>query len=202
VASWAALRRLHAPYRIVLGHLPLYPVAEGRNRAGEVLAEPDSLRALLEAYGVHLYISGHHHAYYPGRRGGLDLLASGALGDGPRPLIGDTVPSPRTVTLLDFDAGGAGVRCGRRIVAGDGVVDWSWTRRRCRPGCRGWAGGWTAAHPADQAPDVSYATANHEDARRRYRPGATGMRRWANRAAQAGRACHGAGRDAVWMWRN
>jgi hypothetical protein len=93
-----------APFRIVLGHLPLYAVAEGRNRPGEVLAEADSLRALLEAYGVHTYISGHHHAYYPGVRGELDLLHAGALGDGPRPLIGSDVPSPRTVTLLDFAA--------------------------------------------------------------------------------------------------
>jgi hypothetical protein len=91
-----------AAFRVVLGHLPLYAVAEGRNREGEVLAGADSLRALLEHHDVDLYISGHHHAYYPGVRGGLELLHAGALGDGPRPLIGMTEPSPRTVTLLDF----------------------------------------------------------------------------------------------------
>lgn len=92
----------NAAFRVVLGHLPLYAVAEGRNREGEVLAGADSLRALLERHGVDIYISGHHHAYYPGVRGNLELLHSGALGDGPRPLIGTTEPSPRTVTLLDF----------------------------------------------------------------------------------------------------
>jgi hypothetical protein len=107
-----------SPVRLVLGHLPLYAVAEGRNRAGEVLAEADSLRALLERFGVHTYISGHHHAYYPGRRGALELLASGALGDGPRPYIGDTVPTPRTVTLMDFHPLELGVRYTTYTVAG------------------------------------------------------------------------------------
>jgi hypothetical protein len=91
-----------ARFRLVLGHLPLYAVAEGRNRNGEVLQEPDSLRGILERHRVHTYISGHHHAYYPGRRGALELLHAGALGQGPRPLLGRTEPSPRTVTILDF----------------------------------------------------------------------------------------------------
>lgn len=93
-----------APFRVVLGHLPLYAVAEGRNLPGEVLAEADSLRSILEGHDVHTYISGHHHAYYPGRRGALELLHAGALGDGPRPLIGHVTPSPRTVTIMEFVA--------------------------------------------------------------------------------------------------
>ncbi|HEX2187425.1 MAG TPA: hypothetical protein VHG51_00945, partial [Longimicrobiaceae bacterium] len=32
----------------------------------------------------------------------LELLHSGALGDGPRPLLGGAAPPARTVTLLDF----------------------------------------------------------------------------------------------------
>jgi hypothetical protein len=91
-----------ARYRLVLGHLPLYAVAQGRNRPGEVLDEPDSLRAILERYGVHTYISGHHHAHYPGRRGELELLYSGALGQGARQLLGSEAPAVQTVTILDF----------------------------------------------------------------------------------------------------
>lgn len=91
-----------ASHRLVLGHLPLQAVAEGRNRPGEVLAEPDSLRSLLERHGVHTYVSGHHHAYYPGRRGALELLHAGALGQGARPLIGSDAPPVQTVTVLDF----------------------------------------------------------------------------------------------------
>lgn len=93
-----------AGHRVVLSHLPLYAVAEGRNRAGEVLARGDSLRRLLEGWGATLFISGHHHAYYPGRRGGLELLHVGALGDGPRPLIGTGMPARKTVSVVDFHA--------------------------------------------------------------------------------------------------
>jgi hypothetical protein len=91
-----------ARHRVVLGHLPLYAVAEGRNRPGEVLQEPDSLRRILERYNVHTYISGHHHAYYPGRRGALELLHTGALGQGPRPLLESSLPPRKTVTILDY----------------------------------------------------------------------------------------------------
>ncbi|HEX8430513.1 MAG TPA: metallophosphoesterase [Longimicrobium sp.] len=91
-----------ARYRLVLGHLPLYAVAEGRNRPGEVLQEPDSLRGILERQRVHGYISGHHHAYYPGRKGALQLLHAGALGQGARQLIGSAAPPRQTVTIMDF----------------------------------------------------------------------------------------------------
>ena len=99
-----------AAMRLVLGHLPLYAVAEGRNRPGEILQRPDSLRMLLAAHKVHTYISGHHHAYFPGRRGELELLHSGILGGGPRPLLGQTEPSPRTVTILDVDPASSRMR--------------------------------------------------------------------------------------------
>lgn len=91
-----------ARHRVVLGHLPLYAVAEGRNRRGEVLAHGDSLRRQLERWGATLYVSGHHHAYYPGRRGGVELLHAGALGSGPRSLIGESAPRGKTLSLLEF----------------------------------------------------------------------------------------------------
>jgi hypothetical protein len=112
-----------APFRLVLGHLPLYAVAEGRDRPGEVLESPDSLRALLERYEVHTYISGHHHAYYPGRRGALELLHTGALGDGPRPLLGAVEPSPRTVTILEFHESAGTVTYATFEVTGTAVGD-------------------------------------------------------------------------------
>ncbi len=92
-----------ANLRLVLGHLPLYGVAIGRNQGGEVMHQGDRLRSLLERYQVHTYISGHHHAYYPGRRGALQLLHTGALGGGPRRLIAGDRPPQKTVTLLDID---------------------------------------------------------------------------------------------------
>lgn len=91
-----------AGLRVSMGHVPLYAVAEGRDRPGEVQAHPDSLRSILEGAGVRLHISGHHHAYYPGRVGALDLLHTGALGQGPRALLGSDLPPIRTVTILDL----------------------------------------------------------------------------------------------------
>ncbi|WP_368667598.1 metallophosphoesterase [Synechocystis sp. LEGE 06083] len=92
----------NAKLRMAIGHLPLYGVAEGRNKPGEVMAKAEQLRALLERYQVHTYISGHQHAYYPGRRGNLELLHTGLLGAGPRALIGQERRSPKTLTILDF----------------------------------------------------------------------------------------------------
>lgn len=106
--SSAEARR--ARHRVVLSHLPLYAVAEGRNRAGEILADGDRLRRQLEQWGATMVVSGHHHAYYPGHRGVLELLHAGALGGGPRPLIGSTTPSPKTATVLDFHPASVSVR--------------------------------------------------------------------------------------------
>jgi hypothetical protein len=91
-----------ARHRLVLGHLPLYAVAEGRNLPGEVLHAPEEIRALLQRHDVDTYVSGHHHAYYPARRGTLELLHAGALGQGPRPLLCGGAPPVKTVTILDF----------------------------------------------------------------------------------------------------
>lgn len=87
-----------AQMRVVIGHLPLFGIADGRNRPGEVISDGDAIRRRLEALGVDLYISGHHAAYYPGRRGDLLLLHSGGIGG--RSLVGSTAPPRSTVTLL------------------------------------------------------------------------------------------------------
>ncbi|MDJ0716789.1 MAG: metallophosphoesterase [Prochloraceae cyanobacterium] len=92
-----------AKMRVVLGHLPLYAVAVGRNKPGAYLHNATSLQMLLERYGVHTYISGHHHAYYPGKKGQLQLLHAGALGGGPRKLLNSNLPPRKTLTLLDID---------------------------------------------------------------------------------------------------
>jgi hypothetical protein len=89
--------------RIVIGHLPLYGIAMGRNRPGDYLADAEKLRALLERYQVHTYISGHAHAYYPGKRGQLQLLHAGALGRGPRRLLNSEQAPRKTLTIVDID---------------------------------------------------------------------------------------------------
>lgn len=91
-----------AKMRILVGHLPLYAVAVGRDEPGEVMANADQLRQMLERYNVHTYISGHHHAYYPAHKGNMQLLHTGILGAGPRPLIDSDLAPRKTITIVDI----------------------------------------------------------------------------------------------------
>lgn len=91
-----------AGMRIVMGHLPLYGISEGRSRFGEVVQGGDEWRRRFEAGGVDLYVSGHHAAYYPAQRGRLRLLHAGGIGA--RRYVGHPeVPSRSTVTLMEID---------------------------------------------------------------------------------------------------
>ena len=91
-----------AQRRIVMGHLPLYAVSKKRDRPGEFLNQADELRNLLERHNVHLYISGHHHAYFPGKAGQLNTLHAGALGSGPKQLLTTNTDPFQTLTIVDL----------------------------------------------------------------------------------------------------
>ena len=91
-----------ASAKIAIGHLPLHPIATGKNKPGEYLANGEQLRSLLEQNQVLMYISGHHHAYYPGKIGRLQLLHAGALGQGSRQLINSDLLPSQTLTVLDL----------------------------------------------------------------------------------------------------
>lgn len=99
-----------AKMRIVIGHLPLYPVAKNRDKSGEFLANGEQLRSLLEKYQVHTYVSGHQHAYFPGKKGKLELLHAGALGGGPRQLLNTNLPATKTLTVVDVDVNNQSTR--------------------------------------------------------------------------------------------
>jgi hypothetical protein len=88
--------------RLVVGHLPLRAVSQGRDRPGEVLAQPAALQQMLERHGVEAYVSGHQHAYFPARLGQLDLFHLGAMGSGPRRLLGQSAAPFQTLTVLDL----------------------------------------------------------------------------------------------------
>ncbi|MGI8933690.1 metallophosphoesterase [Leptolyngbya sp. BC1307] len=90
-----------AKLRIVLGHLPMYAVSQRRDRPGEYLNQADALRQLLERHQVHTYISGHHHAYFPGKAGQINMLHAGALGSGPKSLLNTTTAAFQTLTIMD-----------------------------------------------------------------------------------------------------
>ncbi len=91
-----------AKLRIAIGHLPLYAVAVDRDKPGEFLDRAEELRSLLEKYRVHTYISGHDHAYFPGHRGKLQLLQTGALGTGPRQWLNSKLAPTKTLTVVDI----------------------------------------------------------------------------------------------------
>ncbi len=91
-----------ASRRLVVGHLPLRAVSQGRDRPGEVLARPGDLQQLLERHRVEAYVSGHQHAFFPARLGQLDLFHLGAMGSGPRRLLAGTTQPTQTLTVLDL----------------------------------------------------------------------------------------------------
>lgn len=86
-------------WRVVFSHVPLWPLAQGRER--EFIGDPD-LQTLLESARVDLYLSGHHHAFYPGSKGGIAFVGQACLGAGARHLIGAKQASMQGFTLLEF----------------------------------------------------------------------------------------------------
>lgn len=89
--------------RVVYGHIPLYPVTKGREQ--EILDDPE-LEHLLGEFEVDLMLSGHHHGYFPGRRGDLRMVAMACLGSGPRPLVGSDTVSPKSLVMVRVDKDG------------------------------------------------------------------------------------------------
>lgn len=87
-------------YKIVFGHLPLF--ATVYKKANETL-NARSLEKLFKKTKVSAYLSGHHHAYYPGKKDGIHYVAQGCLGSGPRKLMGSEKRSARSYTILNLD---------------------------------------------------------------------------------------------------
>lgn len=91
-----------ARMRILLGHLPLYAIVAAKNKPGEVNANPDSALAFFKNHQIDMYISGHQHAYYPAEKNGVQLLNSGAIGDGPRPILGHSDLAKKAYTIIEI----------------------------------------------------------------------------------------------------
>ena len=109
-------------HRVVFSHLPVYPFTHGRET--EVSADHE-LERILRRHGVEVYLSGHHHAFYPGYREGIRFVSQACLGAGPRALLGMGTRSARAVTLLEVsDDGPLAVRA---LAAPDFMreIDWS-----------------------------------------------------------------------------
>ena len=96
-------RNSHKEIKFVYSHLPLYGVAQGREH--EILGD-EELEALFVEHDVDMMMAGHHHAYYPGKRGDTLHLHTACLGTGQRALIGEDSVSPRNVAVVQFDSSG------------------------------------------------------------------------------------------------
>jgi 3',5'-cyclic AMP phosphodiesterase CpdA len=91
----------NATATVVFSHLPMWPLAGGRER--EIIDDP-ALLALLHRHGVDAYASGHHHVYYAGvDDAGMLHLAVGALGGNARAFTGDATRQPHSYATLDID---------------------------------------------------------------------------------------------------
>ncbi len=90
------------PLRFAFGHLPIHSVTVGRET--EILGDT-ALEQLLAQHQLALYLSGHHHGYYPGAAGGLRQISVGCLGSGARKLIGTSAASPLSLVVIEIDAG-------------------------------------------------------------------------------------------------
>jgi predicted phosphodiesterase len=110
----AAMLTAHAPdarATIVFAHLPMWPLARGREK--EIIADPDLLE-LLHGGGVDVYASGHHHLFFPGiDSGGMLHLGVGALGGNARAFSGGRERQPHGFALLTF--ADQGLRVSARI---------------------------------------------------------------------------------------
>ena len=108
--SWLeALLSREAPEHaavVVFSHLPVYPFTRGRET--EVSAD-HALERLLQRRGVDVYLSGHHHAFYPGYHAGIRYVSQACMGAGPRALIGTDRRSERAVTWLEFSDEGVSI---------------------------------------------------------------------------------------------
>lgn len=92
--------------RIVYGHIPIVPFGTGVET--EVLGDLE-LESMLADHDVDLYLSGHHHAWYPGRREGVHEISAACLGSGPRALVGEDEVSPRSLLRITVADGGVTV---------------------------------------------------------------------------------------------
>jgi hypothetical protein len=87
-------------HRVVFSHLPVYGFTQGRETD---ISADRALESILQKHRVDLYLSGHHHAFYPGYSGGVRYVSQACLGSAPRPLLGTQTRSARAVTWIEFD---------------------------------------------------------------------------------------------------
>jgi Icc-related predicted phosphoesterase len=84
---------------VMFTHVPLFHFAdipEGESYFDERLLE------IIERFGVRLYLTGHHHSYFPGVYRGTHFVSQACLGSGPTKLKGTNQVSSKSFTVIDF----------------------------------------------------------------------------------------------------
>jgi predicted phosphodiesterase len=89
-------------FRFAASHIPPYPISIGRESQVLRPADAERLRELFVRHGVDAYFTGHHHAYFKGRKEGLNLVSLNCAGSGPRPLIGIEAPQLQSFFVVDI----------------------------------------------------------------------------------------------------
>lgn len=101
-----------AKVKVLYGHVPLLPFSV--NKETEYVARGNvdflnDIEALFEAHKVDVFLSGHSHVYYPGRRDQFtEYISVPLLGSGPRRLLSTRKlkVSQRGFLVLNFKANG------------------------------------------------------------------------------------------------
>lgn len=98
--AWVDAQLAAAPQKIKIayGHVPIHPVAAGRETE---ITNDLELEKLFSKRGLTMLISGHHHAYYPGAAGGVRQIAMACTGAGPRALVGTSATSDKSFLRID-----------------------------------------------------------------------------------------------------
>lgn len=89
--------------KVVFGHVPLHPFTVGRET--EVLADA-ALETVMRDGGTDVFVSGHHHGWYPGWHDGLRVASMPCLGSGARALIGTSTTAPKALVRLTVGSQG------------------------------------------------------------------------------------------------
>lgn len=94
-----------AKYVFVSGHFPLFALTKVYNSPGGVQADYQGLFDLLKKYEVDMFFSGHHAAFFPGKKNEVFLLSVGEMGGNGRDYVGTSTQAPSSLSVMDIFEG-------------------------------------------------------------------------------------------------
>lgn len=86
-------------FKVIFTHVPMFQFNQSNPNESYF---DQQLWGLIQKHQVQLYLTGHHHTYYPGFYQGTHFVSQACLGAGQEKLIGSSVLSPRSMTVVDF----------------------------------------------------------------------------------------------------